>query len=512
MSNLEASLPIANMEAALPFFSAARTFPLKTCIHSNDHVFTYADLLLQSRNISEQLSVISKGDLNGAAVCNLVAPSFEYSAVQWGIWRAGGMAVPLCLIHPQPELEYVIDNSETRLIVVTSELLHKIEPIVKERDIKVFVVDEFTPMANPSSFVDDGYYPIDMERHALMMYTSGTTGKPKGVIHTHRSIEAMAQMLTKAWQWTRDDEILHTLPLHHIHGIINALHCCLYMGATCHFLTQERFDAAKVWEMWVTQPINVYMAVPTIYCKLIAAFENASSETQERWTASCKKFRLQISGSAAMPVPVMKKWQEITGVVLLERYGMTEIGMGLSNLLTKERKPGKVGWPLPGVCARILESDEMEIQSPAMFKEYWKRPEATAEAFTTDGWFKTGDHAGIDPEDGYYFIKGRASVDILKVSGYKVSALEVEREMLAMPQVREVAVVGIPHSIYGDTVGAVVVLKHGQHLVLDELRDYLLQRLAPYKVPRRLVISGEIPRNVMGKAQKKRALVLFENE
>jgi len=503
---------MSSCEGTLPFFSTAREFPLRTCIHSKDRVFTYADLLFQSNNISEQLKEIIGGDLKGEAVCNMVAPSFEYSVIQWATWRAGGMAVPLCLIHPRPELEYVIDNSETRLIVVTRDLYHVIQPITDTRQIKVLILDDFSPMDNPSNFKDDGYYPNDMDCHALMMYTSGTTGKPKGVIHTHKSIEAMAQMLTKAWQWSKDDHILHTLPLHHIHGIVNALHCCLYMGATCHFLTQKRFDASKVWNAWTTKPINVYMAVPTIYCKLIAAFESADLETQKRWAGSCKKFRLQISGSAAMPEPVMRRWQEITGVILLERYGMTEIGMGLSNLLTKERKPGKVGWPLPGVKARILESGDMEIQSPAMFKEYWRRPEATKKAFTTDGWFQTGDHAGIDPEDGYYFIKGRASVDILKVSGYKVSALEVEREMLSMPEVKEVAVVGIPHQTYGETVGALVVLREGHKLDIEELREYLLMRLAPYKVPRRLLIADEIPRNVMGKAQKKRALILFQND
>jgi malonyl-CoA/methylmalonyl-CoA synthetase len=251
------------------------------------------------------------------------------------------------------------------------------------------------------------------------------------------------------------------------------------------------------------------MAVPTIYQRLIRAWEEAEEPVRESWSAAGQRLRLWVSGSAALPVSTLERFREISGHVLLERYGMTEIGMALSNPLHGERRPGTVGQPLPGVEARLVDDrghevpegtpGDIEVRGASVFLEYWRQPEATAGAFR-DGWFQTGDTAVV--EDGYYRILGRQSVDILKTGGYKVSALEIEEVLRAHPAIHEVAVVGVPHPDWGEQVAASVVLTAGHQLTLEELREWGKERLAPYKVPRRLQLLEELPRNALGKVTK----------
>ena len=236
-----------------------------------------------------------------------------------------------------------------------------------------------------------------------------------------------------------NDHILNILPLHHVHGIINVMSCALYSGATCSFL--PRFEATQVWSEFASGRINVFMAVPTIYYKLIRCWEDSDRSEQQLYSDACKKFRLMVSGSAALPVSVLEKWKKITGQILLERYGMTEIGMGLSNPYNGERRPGHVGMPLPGVDIRLRTEDnkqvksgspgEIQVKGPSLFKEYWEKPKATRETFTQDGWFRTGDIALVN--DGYYKILGRDSIDIIKSGGYKISALEIEEVLRQHP-------------------------------------------------------------------------------
>jgi malonyl-CoA/methylmalonyl-CoA synthetase len=260
------------------------------------------------------------------------------------------------------------------------------------------------------------------------------------------------------------------------------------------------------------------MAVPTIYYRLIAAWESASQEDQRTMSVACEKMRLMVSGSAALPVSVFEKWQAISGHTLLERYGMTEIGMALSNPLDGERRPGHVGSPLPGVTARLVDesgrditaagqSGEIQIKGQSVFLEYWRRPEATREAFR-DGWFCTGDVAVI--EGGYWRILGRSSVDIIKTGGYKVSALEVEEALRTHPAITECAVVGVPDAEWGERVCAAVLLKAGETESPPELRDWAKERLASYKVPTRYLYVDAFPRNVMGKVTKPDVKRLFD--
>jgi malonyl-CoA/methylmalonyl-CoA synthetase len=261
------------------------------------------------------------------------------------------------------------------------------------------------------------------------------------------------------------------------------------------------------------------MAVPTIYSKLIAAWDAASPERRQVLSRGCAGMRLMVSGSAALPVSTLLRWKEISGHTLLERYGMTEIGMALSNPLHGDRVPGSVGRPLPGVEVRLVGEEgkpvspgtagEIEVRGSGVFAEYWDRPEATRVAFR-DGWFRTGDTAVV--ENGVYRILGRTSIDLLKTGGHKVSALEIEEVLRDHPAVAECAVVGVPDVEWGERVAAAVVLNDGQVLDLPSLRTWALKLLAAHKLPSRLVVLDALPRNAMGKVIKPAVVKLFQTE
>jgi malonyl-CoA/methylmalonyl-CoA synthetase len=349
----------------------------------------------------------------------------------------------------------------------------------------------------------------------MIIYTSGTTSRPKGVVTTHANIAAQINSLVDAWEWSASDRILLCLPLHHVHGIINVVCCALWSGATCHML--PGFDANEVWDCIAGGAFTLFMAVPTVYAKLIAAWEAASAERRRELSAACSRLRLMVSGSAALPVSTLHRWKEISGQILLERYGMTEIGMALSNPLRGERVPGSVGTPLPGVEVRLVQSSgepvlpgtsgEIEVRGPAVFAEYWGKPDATREAFR-DGWFRTGDTAVVD--NGIYRILGRTSIDILKTGGHKVSALEIEEALRRHPAVAECAVVGIPDAEWGERVAAILVLREGHALDLLSLRAWASELLTVHKLPSRLLVLDALPRNAMGKVMKPALTELFQ--
>ena len=358
----------------------------------------------------------------------------------------------------------------------------------------------------------------------MILYTSGTTSRPKGVVTTHANITAQIMTLVEAWEWSADDRIVLCLPLHHVHGIINVVSCALWSGATCQML--PRFDANTVWDSIAGGSVTLFMAVPTIYVKLIAAWDKASPERRARLSQACARLRLMVSGSAALPVSTLKRWKEVSGHTLLERYGMTEIGMALSNPLRGERVPGSVGTPLPSVEVRLVAADgepvapgspgEIEVRGPSVFAEYWGQPEPTHAAFR-DGWFRTGDTAVI--ENGGYRILGRTNIDILKTGGHKVSALEIEDALREHPAVAECAVVGVPDPEWGERVAAAIVLKEGLKeglndccvLDLPSLRTWAKQSLAAHKVPSRLLVLDALPRNAMGKVMKPSVKALFQS-
>jgi malonyl-CoA/methylmalonyl-CoA synthetase len=278
------------------------------------------------------------------------------------------------------------------------------------------------------------------------------------------------------------------------------------------------FDAGVVWERLGSGDITVFTGVPTMYRRLIGAWEAASETDRRAWSEGARRARLMMSGSAALPVQTLERWREITGHTLLERYGMTEIGMALSNPLHGERRPGAVGVPLPGVEVRLVtdggvpvpegETGEIEVRGPNVFLEYWQRPEETRAAFR-DGWFRTGDVAVV--EQGSYRLLGRTAVDIIKTGGYKASALEIEEVLRRHPAIAECAVVALPDADWGERVAAAVELAPASALTLDELQQWAKTQLAAYKVPRDLRVVTALPRNAMGKVVKPEVASLFRS-
>jgi malonyl-CoA/methylmalonyl-CoA synthetase len=455
-------------------------------------VFSYYDLVQAAGRVAADLMGGGSG-LDEARVAFLVPPSFAYVVISRGIWLAGGVAVPLAVSHPPAELEHVIRDSGASVVVGSgrqAEALEAIAAAVGARFVRT--PDLIATEARPAPLVEP--HP---GRRAMILYTSGTTGRPKGVVTTHGNMAAQIASLLDAWEWTREDCALLALPLHHVHGIINVLGCALAAGASCEILPQ--FDSERAWDRLASGEITVFSAVPTIYNRLIESFDAAPPDLQRARAAGCRRIRLMMSGSAALPVRTLERWRAISGHTLLERYGMTETGMILSNPLHGERRPGFVGRPLPGVKVRLIDG-EIEVQSPGVFLEYWARPEETRDAFR-DGWFKTGDVASV--EDGSYRLLGRSSVDIIKTGGYKVSALEIEEVIRDHPSVADCAVVGVPDDEWGERVSAEVELRAGTTLTLDQLRDWMKDRLAPYKAPKELRAVQALPRNAMGKVVKR---------
>jgi malonyl-CoA/methylmalonyl-CoA synthetase len=417
----------------------------------------------------------------------------------------------MAVSHPPAELGYVLADAAPEVVVAHPDLRDRVSGAAAELGVPVLQTPALV-RDGPSGELPD----IDATRPALMLYTSGTTGRPKGVVLTHGNLEAQIRSLVEAWGWSQNDHILLHLPLHHIHGIVNVLSCALWSGAACQIMPS--FDAAEVWTRIARGDVTLYMAVPTVYRRLIDAWEAADEEKRQTWSEGAAGLRLMVSGSAALPVPTLELWETLTGQRLLERYGMTEIGMGLSNPLEGERRAGHVGQPLPGMEVRLADEDDrplpegeagqIQVRGPGVFDEYWERGEETLAAFTPEGWFRTGDRAVL--QEGAYRILGRESVDILKTGGEKVSALEIEDALRAHPEVADVAVVGVPDPEWGDRVCAAVTLRPGGEVPTpDAIRLFAKERLAPYKVPKDILVVADLPRNAMGKVTKPAVKLLF---
>ena len=480
----------------------------RTSIVDGQGTFTYNDLLEASSKIAAAL-LAGRDDLREDRVAFLVTPGFAWVATQWGIWQAGGVAVPLPLSATRPELEYVLIDTGATALVFDTGAPSFLEPLAADLGVRAcryrqLCLHQKAPLPQ-----------IDAGRRAMILYTSGTTSRPKGVVTTHLNIAAQIKSLVEAWEWSPSDRILLCLPLHHVHGIINVVGCALWSGATCEML--PRFDAATVWDRIAGGELTLFMGVPTVYSKLIVAWEAASPERRAQLSEACSSLRLMVSGSAALPVSTLERWKQISGHTLLERYGMTEIGMALSNPLRGSRVPGSVGTALPGVEVQLVGEGGnpvapgtpggIEVRGPAVFSEYWAKPDSTRDAFR-DGWFITGDTAVV--ENGVYRILGRTNIDILKTGGHKISALEIEEVLRRHPAIAECSIVGVTDEEWGERVAAAVVLQDGHVLDLQALRSWARESLAPYKLPSRLVVLDALPRNAMGKVMKTALGPLFQ--
>ena len=458
----------------------------------------------------------------GKAVGVMAHPGAEYCAAMLAVWRLGWIAVPLSPSHPIGELTHAIREARVEIVFVTDNLLDKVADLGRSCPVRAVRYIDDVPRDRDDASRDDLTKSPEPEPDdgALVIFTSGTTGAPKAALHTHASLAAQIDSLAEAWGWTGADKILHALPLNHVHGIVNAWMCAHAVGAEVTFCA--KFSATEWWRSVADRDdgthatTTIFMGVPTMYVRLIQSYDAVESEERRRqMSAGASRLRLCVSGSAACPVPVAKRWSEIAGgKELLERYGATEIGMALSQPLAGRRVPGRVGHPLPGVQVKLVDG-ELRVKGPGVFGGYVGRPEATAACFDELGFFITGDATEYDENLGYR-IMGRTSVDIIKHGGYKLSALEIESAVLEHPGVGECAVCGVPDDVYGEIVGCVLApgpASDGAPVSpppdAEELRAFLKDRMASYKAPGVVVVVDAVPRNAMGKVNKRSLVGLF---
>ncbi|KAI7689391.1 acetyl-CoA synthetase-like protein [Hortaea werneckii] len=545
-------------------------------VHSlSGRSFTYGSLLRDVSAAKDRLlSATGKNESSivGERIAFLVENGYDYVVTLLSCLASNAIAVPLAPSFPATELRYILNHSEALALLSSKKFSNIAQEVLKEGlDTKPHSVtvekttegaahDEQVTMTGDSHLAEGG----------MMLYTSGTTARPKGVLLPTAVLSAQAHSLIEAWDYSSRDHLLHVLPLHHIHGTVNALLTPLIAGSAIEFMYP--FNVDSVWKRFAApfmdeaetnwhqedkalqtsghmkKPITFFTVVPTVWARMLQTHAalpmpllKASKEAIKR-----ENLRLNISGSAALPTPTKAAWSELSsGNTLLERFGMTEVGMALScGLADQDRIDGSVGWPLPSVEARLVDPDtneeikageettsdgkersgEVQLRGPTIFRGYWRNPEATKKEFTEDGWFKTGDIAARRSVPGSgegksgewakgpaYFIHGRKSADIIKTGGEKVSALEIERELLSLPEVKECAVVGLPSEAWGQKAAAVVVLtsagetagKGGTQWGAMDMRRALKEKLVAYKIPQDLQVVESIPRNAMGKINKK---------
>ncbi|HRG96391.1 MAG TPA: AMP-binding protein [Polyangiaceae bacterium] len=481
-------------------------------IDATGAVHTYAELGQGARVIASALREAPDGgraSLEGERIGLLVSPGAAFVEALFGVLLAGGAGVVLTPLYPTRERRYFCDDAHVRTLIASPGLAPLAAELSEGR--RLLLTDE--GLREGVRGLEPA--PTSPTSPALQLYTSGTTGRPKGAVLSHENLATQQALVGRAWGFSPDDRLLHTLPLHHMHGLAIALLTALGSGACTRFLP---FDAPRVWDAMADA--TVFMGVPSMYQRLQVAYDAADDETRARWSSAAKHLRLATSGSAALPTSLGEFFRARSGAYPLERFGMTEIGVGLTNPLEGERRPGCVGLPLPSVDTRVVdeagldaEVGELLIRGPSVFGGYFERPEENSAAFVAapDGgapWFRTGDTVTrVLDEAGApvaFKILGRTSVDILKSGGYKLSALEIEEALREHPRVLDAAVVGLPDEAWGERVVACVLLREGPGHPPDagELRAFCKERLAPYKVPKDVHVMATLPRNPLGKVVK----------
>lgn len=466
-------------------------------------VFSFADIERVSAQFAEHLNAL--GVQVGDRVSAQVEKSPENLCLYLACLRAGYVFHPLNMGYQQTELAHFLGDAEPTVVICDSTQTVMLREIAQVAGVKHLLTLDgdgtgtFTDGAkdNPGSWATQRRERDDV---AALLYSSGTTGVPKGIMLTHGNLLSNVQTLVTAWGFTEQDRLLHALPIFHVHGLFVATGCALLSGASMRWLAN--FDAKTV--AAELQECTVMMGVPTYYTRLLA--EPSFSG------AVCTNMRLFISGSAPLLEETFAAFEDRSGHRILERYGMTETGMNASNPLNGKRKPGTVGPPLPGVEIRIVgdngvavatgEVGNLQVRGPNVTPGYWRNPEKTAEDFPAGGFFNTGDLGYFDA-DGYVVIVGR-SKDLIITGGLNVYPKEVELFIDALPGVEESAVIGVPHTDFGEAVVVVVVLTDTSTASEDEIIAACRQNLANFKVPKKVVFAAELPRNAMAKVQKNR--------
>ena len=466
--------------------------------------YSWQDLDAQTARIANLLASLNLPE--GSRVAVQTEKSVEALTLYLAVLRAGYVYLPLNTAYLASEVEYFIGNAEPAVVVCSTKSLAWIQPIADAANVtRVFTLDETgggTLMQ--AAATQTTAHPIAKKSGddlAAILYTSGTTGRSKGAMLSHTNLLSNALTLKDYWGWSAADVLIHVLPIFHVHGLFVASHCALLSGAKMIWFS--KFDPSAV--IARLPEATVFMGVPTLYVRLLG-HTRLNREI-------CKNIRLFVAGSAPLLIETFNEWRERTGHTILERYGMSETAMLTSNPYLAEhgeRRGGTVGFPLPGVQVRVsddkgaacpvTEIGGIEVNGPNVFSGYWRMPEKTREEFTADGWFKTGDVGKID-ERGYVVIVGR-SKDLIISGGYNVYPAEIEGYINDMPGVAESAVIGVPHPDFGEAGVAVVVLKAGSALDASAMLAELKSKIANFKVPKRVFIVADLPRNAMGKVQK----------
>jgi malonyl-CoA/methylmalonyl-CoA synthetase len=468
---------------------------------SDGTVYTYADAEGESARLANYL--VALGATPGDRITVQVDKSPSVLWLYLACLRAGLVYHPLNTAYKSSELEYFLGNAQPRIVVCSRSseaLFSSLAEAAEVEQVLTLESDGSGSLPAGAAACATDFETVARERDdlAALLYSSGTTGRPKGIMLSHGNLADNGKTLVDIWGFGGADRLLHALPVFHVHGLFVAIHCVLLSGASMRWL--EKFDAPQV--IGLLPECTVMMGVPTFYTRLLAEDSFAAD--------SCTNMRLFISGSAPLLVETFDEFRARTGHTIIERYGMTETNMNTSNPLQGERRAGTVGLPLPGVEVRVVddrgaalpagETGDLQVRGGNVFQGYWRMPEKTREDFTGDGFFNTGDKATIS-DDGYVAIVGRAK-DLIISGGLNIYPKEIEQLLDDLEGVVESAVIGVPHADFGEAVVAVIVASTGADLDERAIIQFSKGQIANFKVPKRVYFVDELPRNAMGKVQK----------
>jgi long-chain acyl-CoA synthetase len=486
---------------ALNLTNTARRGTQLPAVRLDDTVLSYGtldDLTAQLAGLLRERG-LEPGDRVGIMLPNVP----QFAVAYYGVLRAGGIVVPMNVLLKRREVAFYLGDPDARVVLAWHEFADEAMAGALQAGAECIIVQpgEFEQMLAGATPVRDVAAKVGSDT-AVILYTSGTTGRPKGAELTHANLRRNVEVMTQIFSIGPEDVILGALPLFHAFGQTCALNAAIAAGGCLSLIA--RFDAGRGLEIIQRDRVNVFEGVPTMYSALLARSDAADYDVSS--------LRLCVSGGAALPVEVLRAFERTFDCVVLEGYGLSETSPVASfNHPDRERKPGSIGTPIDGVEMKVVDEagdeipagdvGEIVIRGHNVMKSYWQRPDATAEAISADGWFHSGDLARID-DDGYYFIVDRKKELIIR-GGYNVYPREIEEVLYEHPAVHEAAVIGIPHASLGEEVGAAVALKPGAETTPEELRAFAKSQVAAYKYPRHVWIVDALPKGATGKILKR---------